>query len=252
MGGLSYIGVEKARGQKGLRLVLTQGIPAPWGMAARALFEIKKIPFAAVTQAAGAGNEDLVAWTGHNSAPIAMYEDERPRAVWSEQLMLAERLAPEPALVPSDQDQRAEMFAICHEICAEDGLGWNLRNLIFEAGRESGNVLPQFIHKYGSATTADHCRLRINQILGMLGRKLESQKAKGCDYFVGDSLSAADIYWTAFSNLMAPMPDEIVEVPEYYKAFGIPCMAAVEVPMTALFAHRDRVARDYFDTPMRF
>ena len=98
----------------------------------------------------------------------------------------------------------------------------------------------------------DQGRLRINQILGMLGRKLASQKAKGCDYFVGDSLSAADIYWTAFSNLMAPMPDEIVEVPEYYKAFGIPCMAAVEVPMTELFAHRDRVARDYFDTPMRF
>ena len=35
MGGLSYIGVEEARGLKGLRLVLTQGIPAPWGMACR-------------------------------------------------------------------------------------------------------------------------------------------------------------------------------------------------------------------------
>jgi hypothetical protein len=24
------------------------------------------------------------------------------------------------------------------------------------------------------------------------------------------------------------------------------------VPMDALFAHRDRIARDYFDTPLRF
>ena len=64
MGGLSYIGVEEARTLGGLRLVLTQGAPAPWGMAARVLYEVKKIPFVAVTQAAGASNEALVAWTG--------------------------------------------------------------------------------------------------------------------------------------------------------------------------------------------
>jgi len=252
MGGLSYIGVDEARKLKGLRLVLTQGIPAPWGMAARALYEVKKIPFVAVAQAAGADNEELVAWTGHNSAPIAMYDDERPRALWCEQLMLAERLAPDPALIPADQDDRAEMMAICHEICAEDGLGWNLRNLIFEAGRESGQVMPQLIHKYGSGTTADYCKYRINQILGMLDRKLTAQKASGRKFLVGSALSAADIYWTAFSNLMSPMPSDIVEVPEYYQAFGVPCMAAVEVPTEALFAYRERIARDYFDTPLRF
>ena len=75
---------------------------------------------------------------------------------------------------------------------------------------------------------------------------------QGRDFLVGDSLSAADLYWTAFSNLMAPMADDLVEVPDYYKAFGVPCMAAVEVPMAALFEHRDRIARDYFDTPLRF
>ena len=82
MGDLSYVAVEEARGLKGLRLVLTQGIPAPWGMAARVLYEIKKIPFVAVIQQAGAANEALIAWTGHNSAPVAMYDDERPRAIW--------------------------------------------------------------------------------------------------------------------------------------------------------------------------
>ena len=92
MGGLSYVDVEQARALGGLRLVLTQGVPAPWGMAARVLYEVKKIPFVAVIQQAGADNAALVAWTGHNSAPVAMYEDERPRALWSEQLMLAERL----------------------------------------------------------------------------------------------------------------------------------------------------------------
>ena len=69
---------------------------------------------------------------------------------------------------------------------------------------------------------------------------------------VGDSLTAADIYWAAFSNLMSPMADELCFVPDYYKGFGVPCMAAVEVPVAALFEHRDRIAREYFDTPMRF
>lgn len=252
MGGLNYVGAAEARELGGLRLVLTQGIPAPWGMAARVLYEVKKIPFTAVVQAAGGENEELVAWTGHNSAPVAMYDDERPRALWSEQLMLAERLAPEPALVPADQELRAKMMAICHEICAEDGLGWNLRNLIFEAARESGQTMPHLVRKYGSGTTGDYCKQRINQILGWLGSKLAAQKTRGSGFLVGDSLSAADIYWTAFSNLMSPMASDIVEVPEYYQGFGVPCMAAVEVPMDALFEHRNRIARDYFDTPLRF
>lgn len=252
MGGLSYIGVSEARGLKGLRLVLTEGTPAPWGMAARVIFEVKKIPFVAVSQAAGGSNEELVAWTGHNSAPIAMYDDERARALWSEQLLLAERLAPEPSLIPADQDRRAEMMAICHEICAEDGLGWNLRSLIFDAARRAGQEMPQFTRKYGSSATADQCRHRVNQILGMLGRRLADQTARGSRFMVGDALSAADIYWTAFSNLMAPMPDDVVEVPDYYRAFGTPCMAAVEVEMEALFAHRERIAREYFDIPLRF
>lgn len=252
MAGVDYLTVEQARDLPGLRLVLSQGIPAPWGLAARALFEVKKIPFAVVSQQPGGANEELVAWTGHNSAPIAMLDGERSRAIWSEQLLLAERLAPEPRLIPEDQDQRAEMFAMCHEIAAEDGLGWNLRTLIFETQKEAGNTLPHLVVKYGSGTTAAHATKRINQVLGMLGRRLDAQAARGSKYLVGNALSAADIYWTAFSNLMSPMADELCFVPEYYRGFGVPCMAAVQVPVAALFQHRDRIARDYFDTPMRF
>ncbi len=249
---LDYLTVEEARGRSGLRLVITQGIPAPWGLAGRALFEVKKIPFAAVAQLPGGENEALVAWTGHNSAPVAMLDDERPRAIWSEQLMLAERLAPQPSLIPDDQDARAEMLAMCHEICAEDGLGWNLRTLIFETQRAAGHDMPQMVRKYGSGTTASHATHRINQVIGMLGRRLDAQLARGRRFLVGDRLSAADIYWTAFSNLMAPMDADLCEVPEYYAGFGPMCMAAVEVPMTALLEHRDHIARTYFDTPMRF
>ena len=46
-------------------------------------------------------NDALLAWTGHENAPIAVYENEKARAGWAEILFLAERLAPEPRLIPT-------------------------------------------------------------------------------------------------------------------------------------------------------
>src|SRR3546814_11935419 len=43
------------------------------------------------------------------SAPVAMLDDDRPRAHWSEVLILAEQLAAEPRLIPADPvDDRSE------------------------------------------------------------------------------------------------------------------------------------------------
>src|SRR3546814_14846295 len=54
-------------------------------------------------------------------------QDERPRSTWLEQLYLAERIAPEPRLIPADLDDRTLMFGLCNELCSENGFGWNLR-----------------------------------------------------------------------------------------------------------------------------
>ena len=95
-----WIDVEKARDLPGLRLVLTTGLPGPWGEAAKGIFHVKRIPFARVRQDAGGANDALFAWTGHRNAPIAVFADEPARTGWSEILFLAERLAPEPSLIP--------------------------------------------------------------------------------------------------------------------------------------------------------
>jgi len=135
---MDYLTVAEARTLPGLRVAFTRGVPGPWGVSAMAILDLKQIPYVAVAQEAAGANEELREWTGQNSAPVAMYENERPRSGWAEILMLAERLAPEPRLVPADQELRTAMFGLCHELWAEDGLGWNLRLLIMAARESAG------------------------------------------------------------------------------------------------------------------
>jgi hypothetical protein len=47
-------------------------------------------------------NEEIVAWSGQNSAPVVAWQNEPPINRWIDILHLAERLAPEPALIPED------------------------------------------------------------------------------------------------------------------------------------------------------
>ena len=72
-----YLSVAEGRERSGLRLVATVGVPGPWGEAAKALLQVKKIPFVLVRQEPGGANEELAAWTGETNGPQAVYEDER-------------------------------------------------------------------------------------------------------------------------------------------------------------------------------
>ena len=100
---IDCVPIEAAKRTSGLRLVLSAIPGPPWTEAAKAVFHVKRIPYAPVAQ-----------------QPV---ENEKPRAAWTEILFLAERLAPEPSLIPQDPEDRVRMFGLAHEICGEDGLG---------------------------------------------------------------------------------------------------------------------------------
>ena len=53
-----YLSVEEAISLKGLRLVLTRGVPGPWGEAAKAILHVKNIPYVRVAQTAGDHHRD--------------------------------------------------------------------------------------------------------------------------------------------------------------------------------------------------
>ena len=129
---MDYKTVAEAKNLPGLRLALTVGGPAPWSQAAKSIFQVKKIPYIPVAQHGGQGNEELVAWTGHRNAPVAMYENEPARTGWYEILMLAERLAPTPSLLPQQVDNRATMIGLSNELCGEEGFTWQARHIMFD------------------------------------------------------------------------------------------------------------------------
>ncbi|MFO0691236.1 MAG: hypothetical protein U0900_21235 [Myxococcota bacterium] len=260
---MEYLEPEVARSRKGLRLVLTAGVPGPWGEAAKSIFHLKGIDYLPVRQTAGESNPVLIAWTGHANAPQAVLDDEPARTGWAEILLLAERLAPKtPSLIPEEPRERAMMFGIGFEICGEDGLGWHRRLQIMDAmlGAPGAEKHPQLEtartlgQRYGySREAAARSSLRVRQIVRLISDQLASQAKRGSEYLVGDRISAADVYWSTFSAMLQPMPDELCPMPAPMRASYAMLPPEVTAELDpAIFAHRDRIYRKHLKLPVEF
>jgi glutathione S-transferase len=249
-----YVSVEQAIAMPGLRIAFSRGVPGPWGEAVRAIYDIKRIDYVAVEQQPGLPNEALHAWTGQSSAPVAMLDDGRPRVNWHEMLVLAEQLAPTPRLIPVEEDERALMFGLCHALASDDGFGWSLRELLFDRIAPSDETTrARMRRKFQNGVGADHSIARVRSIMAMLAGRLEAQEKKGSHYLIGNALSAADIYWTTFSNLVAAIPAEQCPMPEFYRELAR--NAVRELGFGApeiLIRHRDRILAEHFILPMWF
>ncbi len=251
----AWIGIGEARERPGLRLALLRGIPSPWSLAAKAIFDFKRLPYARVWAAPDDAPDALLEWTGQTSFPAAMWEDERPRTGWAEILLLAERLSPEPPLLPGDPDERAIVFGVSHEICGEMGLAWCCRLMAIEKRMEAapGDArVETFVRKYGSGDEGFAvARERAVAVVRMLAERLQAQREAGHACLVGSSLSAADLYWATFSNMVALLPPEKLPLPEALRAaftLDDPEIAAALTP--ALVRHRDWVYERYLKLPV--
>jgi glutathione S-transferase len=254
-----WIDVPEARRRSGLRLVLVRGVPSPWGEAAKGILQVKKLPFVRVAQQRGAANPELLDWTGQTSAPALAFDDEKPRTGWAEILLLAERLAPEPRLVPADPAERTRLFGLGHELAGELGFGWCRRN---EGIHQAAEKLPAgpvregalaFGRKYGyRAEEAELYRRRVREVLGLFTGILRDQRARGSRFLLGDSLSALDLYWASFAALLAPLPPELCPMDDGMRAFyGLRDPAQRAPGDEILLEHRDAVYRDYLELPVR-
>ena len=248
---MDYIEIGEAIGRSGLRLVLTPHVPGPYGEAAKAILHVKRIPFVPVRQPGE--QEDraaLLRWTRQTSAPVAMFEDERPRSGWAEILFLAERLEPSPRLVPIDPFDRALMLGLCHEICGEHGLGWTRRLQLFPRGVKGEPETMRWKYGLEDEAAIDNASTRANEIVALLGGQLERQRRAGSRFFIGDALTALDLYWACFSNMLVPLPPELSPMPDFMrKIYSTP---GVEAPAPILLAHRDFVFEEYLELPQDF
>jgi len=254
-----YIDVEEAKKRTGLRLVVAPGIPGPWGEAIKGICHVKKIPFTLVRFDIGAENKALTEWSAQASVPVMIWNDEFPKSTWNQQLALAERLAPAPALIPSDIDERLLLFGYANELCGENGFGWCRRLMIVHqtlsnpAIPEENRAFAQYFGaKYGYSPENGHAAAaRVIQILQSLSRRLESQKAKGSRYFIGQTLSALDIYWAAFATLIEPLPEDQCPMGPINRTLYTNTDASVQAAAhPLLMEHRDFIYKEHLELPI--
>jgi glutathione S-transferase len=253
---VQYATVEEAKRAGGLRLVLTRGVPGPWGEAAKAVFRLRDVPFLPVAQSGGGENAALVEWTRHRNAPIAIYNDEAPRVRWLELVELAERLGAGPSLLPDDVHERVTAVGLTNEICGEGGLAWQGRLLMLKAGHDAqgDQVLRTPMYRdYGYTPERAATAIgRVRQVLDLLSARVAAQEQRGSDYLVGDRLSLADVYWGYFSQLIEPLPPEHNPMPEgLRKAWGV-VAAALGGYDRALIRQRDRMFQRHLGLPLEF
>jgi glutathione S-transferase len=252
---VQYVDFEDAREKSGLRMVVVSGIPSPWGEAAKGFLHIKGIEWVAVRL--DQRNDEMAAWTGERAGPVAMYNDEPPRSSWAQILLLAERLAPQPALLPESADERALVFGLAHEICGEMGLGWTRRLCGVHSGLEGGPGFPEGVAKYLGAKygyraeEASGYSARVAAVLNMLSGRLHAQAEAGSPYYVGQNLTAVDVYSATFMALFNPLPQELCPLSDSMR----PALEALdEVTAEALdpilIQHRDRMYDQHLELPL--
>ncbi len=262
---MQFVDGEEAIARSGLRLVTVAGVPSPWSEAAKGILGVKKIPYVATRLIPG--DTKVSGWTGQTSAPVAMYEAEAPRGGWAEILLLCERLRPEPRLIPEDPAQRALLFGLAHEICGEMGLGWCRRLVAVEAGLigngpnggggDGGFARPiaeYLASKYGYRPgIGKEVHRRVIEILGMLTARLETQREAGQGFYLGERLSALDIYSATFMVLFDPLPDDLCPMPASirvgFAAMDDEIRSALD---PILLEHRDAIYRAHLELPLSF
>jgi len=247
---MQYVDMNEAIKADGLRIVIVKDMPSPWGLAAKAMIDFKGLDYKVAHQLPMADNPELLAWSGTNSGPVVAWNDEPPINRWDEILLLLERLEPHKPLVPENPKERIQVFGIGHEICGELGFGWNRRLDLLRPtdGSEASDFAKKYGYRDAEAAAAD---ARVIAFMAELATTLKTQKERGSDFLVGQSVTAADFYWAAFSNFVVLQPHE--ECPMNPDAR--PMFENTPAEITAaidpiLMTHRDHIMHTNWKLPM--
>ena len=251
---MDYISVSQAREASGLRVVLSAGVPGPWGESIKGMLTFKQLDYLPVAQQGGGDNPELLDWTGQTSAPVLVSEDLPPVCHWLDQLMLLERLQPEPALLPADCAQRSSAIGLSALMAGVEGFGWQRRLLMLEPMMQLDpvpEVSLRLASKYGYSESA--VRQAPARMLAISEFLVQSLAASGSDYFFGDAPCAADFYWANFAGMIKPLPPELNPMPDWFR----PVYTSDRPDILAclpheLEAHRDMMYECHIPTPLDF
>ena len=250
-----YMSVDEAIKRTGVRMVVVGNVPSPWGEAAKGILHIKDIEWVAVRLVYD--SEPLKQWAGQRSGPVLIYDGEPPRVGWAEILLLTERLAPKPSLLPKDAADRALAFGMAHEILGEQGLAWSRRLQLIQTGLNNAGGFPERVAKYlgkkygYSPDAGANAGSRVAEVMRMLASRLTAQRQAGSRYYIGDGLTAVDIYSATCMAMFLPLPPEQCRMDVPTRGAFESRDAEIEAALDPiLFEHRDRIYAERLELPL--
>jgi glutathione S-transferase len=134
------------------------------------------------------------------------------------------------------------------------GLGWCRRvagvHDSLESDGEAGfpkAVAGYLGSKYGyRGDNGPECRRRAIDVLKLLARRLNGRR-----YYLGDALTALDIYSAAFMGILAPLDPEKCPMPDMLrKAFESKDPETAKALDPTLLEHRDFIYREHLELPI--
>jgi len=268
--GSGWLSIEQARGALGVRVTDSPYWGAWWAQALRAILYVKGIAYAKVVHPPYRDNEPhaqraLFEWTAQTSVPTMAYragEDAEDviRNDWLGQLMLAERIAPRPSLVPLEASTRVRMIGLASEIMSPQGLMWQGRLAMSDLYRSAQMTEKQraffgrgaFLGgKYSYIANGQAPLENVKAGLRLLDAALAENERAGCAFLVGDCLSALDIYWVYASNFASLLAPDDLPIMRFNREMYAGINRALSPLVSArLLAHRDRVLRTYLECPV--
>lgn len=252
-----WLTMEQGLAAEGLRIApVRAGVPSPWSELCRACFCVKRIPFALINaRDPKQGLAAIKAVTAQEALPVVFWNGERPRSNWLEQILLAERIAPEPRLLPAEPRERALAVGLTSELCSERGFGWHRRVLMIETllthpdyGDRERSIGRYLAAKYRhSDDTVAASRRRCEEIVATFVALRETAG----EFLLGSSLSVLDLAWAAFAALIRPLAEESCPMATLWRGLytWMPIESTSE-RVDALLAHRDRIYRTWLPLPV--
>ncbi|MCH1550370.1 MAG: hypothetical protein L7T19_04360 [Pseudomonadales bacterium] len=247
---------EAAAMTQGTRITFIPGVPALFSEALKNICFVKAIPLIRVLHPMMGVDKDtgtdrqaqLYKLTKQTSLPTMLHNKERPRNVWIEQLALCEQIGDPntPDLIPKNFTERADVFGLCAIILAEDGFIWNMRILgDSPLGRKYG---------FNEAACAA-APTKMAEVITLIDNRLETQQDKGSRFLVGNSISAADIYWATMCISINVPPPEIMPVTQQNKGMLKYFARNSQIPAIAnliskrIIDHQQYILSHYCETP---
>ncbi|MCG8609907.1 MAG: hypothetical protein MI864_05165, partial [Pseudomonadales bacterium] len=151
-----------------------------------------------------------------------------------------------------------QALELCKLICAESGLGWNRRLQGVHSGLTGEGGFPEPIasylgSKYGYDPEAGATySQQVAEQLGQLATVLQQQRSLGQPFYLGNRLTAVDIYSATFMAMFKPLPQTecpmLDPIRTVFESVDDRIQQALD---PILLEHRDFIYREYLELPLK-